>query len=109
MNERNDELGKLRQEVQIGFIEVGNRFQSVNDRMSQMAKNMQVMAKNMQDTVEELKKTNETIGEIQQQLGRIAKLVDDGFGVIQNYISNKLEQQDNRISNLENRIDKAGL
>ena len=63
MKHLNNELGKLRQEVKIGFIEVDNRFQSVND----------------------------------------------GFEVIQNFLSQQLDQQDNRLTSLEKRMDQAGL
>lgn len=96
MKHLNNELGKLRQEVQVGFIEVDNRFRAVNDRLIHIT--------------EELQKTNQEMGETQQQqMGRIAKLVDDGFEVIQNFVSQKIDQQGTRLTNLEKGMDQAGL
>ena len=88
MKHLNNELGKLRQEVKVGFLEVDNRFIHIT---------------------EELRKTNKAIGETQQQMGRIAKLVDDGFEVIQDYVTQQLGQQDSRLTSLEQRMDRAGL
>ena len=102
MKHLNNELGKLRQEVKVGFIEVDNRFQSVNDRLD-------LVADGLQKITSEVKKTNESVADTQQQMGRIAKLVDDGFEVIQNFLSQQLDQQDTRLTNLERRMDQAGL
>lgn len=95
MKHLNNELGKLRQEVKVGFIEVDNRFQAANERLISIG--------------EELQKANQELAGTQQQMGRIAKLVDDGFEVIQNFLSQQLDQQDMRLTNLERRMDQAGL
>ena len=78
MEHRNNELGKLRQEIQVGFIEVDNRFQFVNDRLD-------LVAEGLQNITHEIKKTNELVVETQQQMRRIAWLVDDGFEIIQSF------------------------
>ncbi len=95
MKHLNNELGKLRQEVKVGFIEVDNRFRGVNDQLAQIT--------------EHLQRTNQALGETQQQMGRIAKLVDDGFEVIQTYVSQQIDQQNSRLTSLEQRMDRAGL
>ena len=88
MEELKDELGKLRNEMKIGFIEVDNQFQMVNDKLS--------------DVSQEVKKT-------QSQMAKIATLVDQGFDVIQTHVDQKAKQQDLRLSKVEERLDRAGL
>ena len=109
MRDLKEEIGKLRHEVKVGFIEVDNQFQLVNDRLDTVGSTLQKTIEGLQKISQELQKTNEQVRKTQSQIGKIAKLMDNGFEVIQTFMDQKIEQQEIRLSNVEQRLDRAGL
>lgn len=109
MDNLQEELGTLRHEVRIGFIEVDNQFQSVNDKLKNVGQGLQAVSEEIKKVGEELNKTNEQVKKTQSQIGKVAKLLDNGFEVIQTFVDQKMKEQEIRLDNIENRLNKAGL
>ena len=102
MEELKDELGKLRNEVRVGFIEVDNRFQAVNDRLD-------IVNQGLKKVITDLNVTNQEVKKAQSQMAKVATLVDQGFEVIQTHVDQKLKQHELRLTNVEERLKRAGL
>ena len=83
-----DEIGKLRHEMQVGFIEVDNRFEQVSDA---------------------IERVSNTLKDTRGQVGKVATLMDGGLELITQYIKDVQTKQELRIQKIEERLDKAGL
>lgn len=76
-----EEIGKLRHETKVGFLEIDNRLAQVSD--------------GLKDT--------------RSQMSKMATLMDGGFDIIFKFVKDVQEKQETRLQKIEERLDKAGL
>ncbi|MEQ9297314.1 MAG: hypothetical protein RIF33_02075 [Cyclobacteriaceae bacterium] len=88
MDKALNEIGKLRNEMKVGFIEIENQLESNREMLMKIV---------------------ESMGKVVETVSSFSNKVEKGFRAIEEALDNDLEQINSEISDIKKRLDKGNL
>lgn len=88
MDKAFNEIGELRNEMKVGFIEIENQLEANREMLSKMVNSM---------------------GKVVESIGSFSNKMEKGFIAVEEALDNDLEQINDEIDSIKKRLDKGNL